>query len=189
MVMIIENYIYLILGLLIILLSLFFSKSLGNRPVILNIEKIGFNLNADRLTLFYLLGFLIIGVGVFIKVKGYETRLTNLEQDLNSRETIKQQLSILKEYELDISLEFDTSFNINPMDKSLIYWIDKSTGGPIDQYPIRPIFGEFGEVSVHIENVKPGEKIRIIAKKTDTEAWVSEEIEVPKSKVRLTRIQ
>lgn len=196
------DYIYLILGLLIILLSLMFSKRLGNHPVILKIEKIGFNLNADRLTLFYLFGFLIIGVGVFFTFKGYETRLTDLEQDLKNRdtdlsnletdlsnlETVKEQLSILKEYEFDIMLEFDSTFDISPRDKSLRYFIDKSKGGKIIQNPITPIFGDVGGAWVHIEHIKPGDKLKILAKKTDTEIWVSEEIEVPKSKIRLTKL-
>jgi len=184
-----KDYIYLLFGFCIIILGLIFSKKLGTKPVSLKVEKIGFDLIADRLTLFFLLGFVFVGVGVFFKFKGYETRLASLENDLTSRETVEKQLSILKDYEFDMVLDFDTSLNISPQDKDLKYTIYKTVGGNIDHEAITPIFGPFGGTLVHLKHVKAGDKFRIIVGKSRTEQWESEEIEVPKTRIKLSKVK
>lgn len=183
-----KDYTYLVFGLLIIFLALLFSKKLGNQPVVLNLEKIGFNLNADRLTLFFLLGFLLIGVGVFFKFKGYETRLSSLEKDLKGKETIAELSSRLGEYELKLSLEFDTSINVNP--KDLTYWIrGKVSGKPNIEDEIKP--DEFLQLSgipiFHLEHIKQGDNFHIIAQKSKDERWISEAVEIPKTTIKIKR--
>jgi len=183
------DYIYLVIGLIIIFLALLFSKKLGNRPVSLNLEKIGFNLTADRLTLFYLLGFIVIGVGVFFKFKGYETRLGSLEQELKSSGTVREQLNALKEYDFDMFLEFDTTLHVSPQDESLRYFIDRSRPGEIDMDPIIPKFSDVGSTYIHVEHLKSGESFKIIVKKSNEEQWGSETIEVPNAKIKLKKVK
>lgn len=184
-----KDYIYLILGILVLIIALIFHKTLGSRPVTLNLDKIGFQLNADRLTLFFLFGFIIIGVGIFFKFKGYENRLSTFEKALNNEASSKATLEDLKkklaEYEMNIILEFDESIDVNPLD--LKYWIKGKFGGnPNTAELVTPEFSPIDNApKFKFEGIKQGDKFQIIAKKSNVESWISEEIEIPKTIVKI----
>ncbi|SDF76645.1 hypothetical protein [Chitinophaga filiformis] len=185
-----KDYPYILIGIALIVLVFVFSKKLeSQKQVTLDLEKMGFHLEADRFTLFYLLGFLVIGVGVFFKFKGYEARLLSLEDDLKKSQTVKEQLSILKEYEFDMFLDFDETLGISPKDKSLTYRIYKFRDGKIKSEVLEPDFKGPGVVKVSLEHIKPGEKFRIVAEKSNDEQWGTEEIEVPKTRIKLTKME
>jgi hypothetical protein len=187
-----KDYIYLLIGVAIILLSLLFRKALGNHSVNLKIDPIGFNLIADRLTLFFLLGFTIIGFGVFFKFKGYETRLSDFEKKLLKSEIFEAQLNAYREYEFDLELVFDPPLEKSP--KEYTYEVVNIKDGQVKETPVTPRFGRATGVRVHLEHINPGAKIRITAsRKSDNEQqeyeeiWISEEIEIPNSKIRLKK--
>jgi hypothetical protein len=185
-----QDYIYLILGVLVIITALIFNKTLGSHPVTLKIDKIGFQLNADRLTLFFLLGFIIIGVGIFFKFRGYENRLSNFEKALNNETSAKATLEDLKnklgEYEMQIIPEFDPSINAEP--KNLTYFIkgkySGKTGVEIRISPVE-ILELSGIPKFFLEHIKQGDKFNIIAQNSSNERWMSEEIEIPKTTVKI----
>jgi hypothetical protein len=184
---ILKEYIYLIIGVIVIVLAIIFSRRLGDKEVNIDWPKIGFNLKADRLTVFYLMGFALILAGVFFKFKGYETRLSVLENNLKDKETVADLSNRLGEYEIKLSLEFDSSITADP--RELKYWVRGKINGK-DNIE-RSLDAQYQEISglpyFNLEHIKNGDKFQIVAQKSNAERWITEIIEIPKTTVKLKR--
>ena len=182
-----NDYTYLILGSIIIFSAFLFSKRLGNAPVVMGWDKIGFSLNADRLTLFFLFGFLVIAAGIYIRFQGYEDRLTTMERDLEMRKSLADQLSVFKEYDFDLALEFQ-DLDISPRDDNMHYFKIMKKDGKFYEEIITPRFGEVQGVSCHSDRIKPGDRYKIVAEnKLRGVRWESDEIEVPTTAILLRK--
>jgi hypothetical protein len=76
------DIIFLSLGMAVMLVALILGRSQGNRPVEFDVKKGEFKFNADRFTLFFILGFLMVGSVAFFRYRGYESQVTELQKQL-----------------------------------------------------------------------------------------------------------
>src|SRR5207237_6681679 len=110
-------------------LSRFLVKRLCNRPIELKFDKLGcFFLKGDIVSLIFLVGLVIMGVGVFFKVRNYESTVKDMDTKVKeSQANLKQandDLKMFKEYDLSLNLNFDSSFDY----RALAYSLSKRKG-------------------------------------------------------------
>ncbi len=173
---------FLCAGLAVILLSIFFSKQIGNSPVQLDLEKIGVNFKADRVALLFVIGFIITATGIFIKVKNYENTVNELQKNsdqINWKVSqLEDDLKEFKEYELGLRVIFPDK--VNP-EKYIIQIQTKKTGEGL--YKLQNVTPELGPGGVYVQlsDLTKGEKIKISAvnKENNRDTWESDEIEIP----------
>lgn len=191
-----QDIVFLALGILVMLFALVWGARLGAQPVEFGIGKLGLNLKADRLTVIFSLGFLMAGVGVFFRYRGYEAQVANLKSDVarlegnlsqvsKTMEKLTSDLQGLKDYDLGLNLAFPAG--VDPRQLNIQVYTQKSGDQGFSLRDIRPQT-DIGGTWVYLNSLSRGEKIKITARAPDATTWVSD-LEIPKTQVQMVRTQ
>ena len=99
-------------GVFLILFAIMMRQLLSERHVVdLIADKLGLTLKVDAFGLIVLVGFVMIGSQIVLWYKGYEDKLSNLQQEVGG---LKASLAEFKEHELKLTLSFVGSDDPNP---------------------------------------------------------------------------
>lgn len=142
-----QDIVFLALGILVMVFALVWGTRLGAQPVEFGVGKLGLNLKADRLTVIFSLGFLMAGVGVFFRYRGYETQVANLKSDVvrlegnlsqvsKTMEKLTSDLQGLKDYDLGLNLAFPPG--VDPRQLKIQVYTQKSGDPGFSLRDIRP---------------------------------------------------
>jgi hypothetical protein len=184
----IQDVVFLAVGVVIILFVLVRGQQLGRAPVELALQKLGVNIKADRLTLFFLLGVLLAGVAVFFRYQSYESQVKEMRGTL---EAMKSRLTLLtdelhsfKGYDVRLNVAFPD--DVDPRKLRIGVHTKKQTE---DVFTLTDTRAEtdFGGTWVKLSNLQRGDRIKVVAVDPDGTTWESPDIEIPKTSVRMTR--
>lgn len=187
-------FIYIILplvGIALIVFALIWGKRLGKRPFEISLAKLGVDLKADTMTLLILLGFLMACVGVFFQFRGYETQVTNLQEDLDNAETkIKERDEILKSfqvYAMRFHLVFPETDTIDAPKIKVQAYVEEPGQVGRQLRPCEKCDVISNDVWVNVDDLRSGDKLKIIAYEGDEKSWMSNDVEIPKTKLQMRR--
>jgi hypothetical protein len=182
-----------LLGIGLIIFALGWGRRLCKLPVEIDLKKLGLCLKSDALTLLILLGCALACVGVFVWFRGYETTVKNLKSDLQKAETkINTQDNILERfraYNMGFLLVFAEAETVDPQEIKVQAYIAKQGDTSAQLYDANAEVGLSDDIWVRIDNLNPGDRLRIVAYGAEGEEWESAEIvEIPKSRIQMRRI-
>lgn len=183
-----QDVAFLAVGILIIAFALVAGRRLGKAPVELGLQKLGVALKADRLTLIFLAGVVMAGVGVFFRYKGYESQATEMRarlEALNGRLTIlSDELQRFKGYDVRVNVAFPDE--VDPRTMKILVHTKKNEE---DVFKLTDTRAEtdFGGTWVRLTNLQRGDRVKVTAVDRDGATWESQDIEIPKTSVRMTR--
>jgi hypothetical protein len=187
--MVIQEVVFLIVGIAIMAFTLIWGTRLGNRQVELGFGKLGFNIRADGLPLIFLLGFLMAGVGVFFRYRNYESEAKTLRDDLGQvtgeRNMLTDELQGFKNYDLGLNLVFPRE--VDP--RGFIIQVHTKKMGD-QNFSLRTDLKaetDIGGTWVNVNRLSRGEKIKIVAQGADSSVWVAEDLEIPKTQLRMMK--
>jgi hypothetical protein len=156
----------LLVGIIIIFLTLLWGQRLGNRPVELKVDKLGVRLSADRLTLFFLVGFSMAFVGVIFRYLNYEAQKRELKEALDQvksqMEVLRGELQDFKAYDLGLNLVFPEE--VDPRDLKIQVYAKKQH-----------------------ENIFKLTDVKIVAHGPNGISWQCNDLEIPKTQVQMVR--
>lgn len=183
-----QDVVFLAVGVVIILFVLVRGRQLGRAPVELGLQKLGINFKADRLTLFFLVGVLMAGVAVFFRYQSYDSQAKEMRGKL---ETMNSRLAILtdelqgfKVYDVRLNVAFPD--DVDPRKLNIGVHTKKQTE---DVFKLTDTRAEtdFGGTWVKLSNLQRGDRVKVVAVEPDGTTWESQDIEIPKTSVRMTR--
>jgi hypothetical protein len=190
-----QDIIFLVVGIGIMVFTLVWGGRLGTGPVELGVPKLGLNLKADRLTLIFLLGFLMTGVGVFFRYRGYESQVKQLQSQViglqgrvsqldSTMQKLTDALQGFKEYDLGLNLVFPDS--VDPRPFNIQVYTKKLSDVNFELLTIKAET-DVGGTWVKINNLSRGERIKIVAQEPDSTIWEGNDVEIPKTQIQMTR--
>ena len=182
-----------LLGIGLIIFALFRGRRLGQRPVEIALSKLGINLKSDTLTLMIILGCVLACLGVFFWSKGYETYVTELEGKVDKLEAEKKTkdelLERFKVYAMRFNLVFPKEDTLNTQDIKVQAYMAKQGKLPAKLYDPETFLGWSNDIWVKIDNLNPGDKLRIVAYEGEQKSWQSRDIEIPKTNINMRRVR
>jgi len=188
------TFIYVILplvGIALIVFALIWGRRLGKRPFEIGLAKLGINLKADTMTLLILLGFLMACVGVFFQYRGYETKVTDLKGLLNEAQTkIEERDKILKSfqvYSMRFHLLFPETDTIDAPKIEVQAYIEEPGQVGRQLRPCEKCDVVSNDVWVNVDDLRSGDKLRIVAYEGDEKSWMSNDVEIPKTRLQMRR--
>lgn len=180
-------------GLGIIVFALTWGTRLGKRPVEIAIAKWGLNLKLDTLTFLILIGFIMAGVGGFLWYQDYGKQISEAKNKLGQKEieveTYKQFVEKFKLYSMRFHLNFPETDIVNVRKIKVQVYILKQDKGPPQLSDTEPVVGLMNDLWVSIDNLNPGDKLRIIAYEGQEKSWESLEVEIPKTHLQLRKVK
>lgn len=182
-----------LLGIGLIVFALVRGRRLGQRPVEISAAKLGLSLKSDTLTLLIILGCILACVGVFVWSRGYEAHVKGLKDKLQTVEAEKNNLydvlDRLRVYAMRFNLVFPHEDTVNV--KEFEVQVYKVKQGEVEPklYTPKPLVGLMDDIWVNIDNLIPGDKLRIVAYEGGDKSWESSDIEIPKSQIHMRRIR
>jgi hypothetical protein len=183
-----QDVIFLALGIGVMVFALLWGHHLGNRPVELGFGKLGLSLKADGMPLIFLLGFLMAGVGVFFRYRGYESEIQRLGGDLAQvKGSLRELTDELKNYDMGLNLVFPPNVNPELLD---IQVLTKKTSD--HEFVLRSDISaevEPGGTWVNFPRLSRGEKIKIVARGPDSTTWATGYLEIPKTQIQMVKTE
>jgi len=191
---IILSYIIMpLIGMGLILFALLKGKQFGQQQMNLGIKKLGLELKCDKTALLILMGFVLVIVSALFIYHDYDTQVAQLECQLNQAKLdIVNKDELLKKfkcYAMDFSLEFPEMDTVNVEDVSVQAAISRQGETQFQITTPETRVGLSNNLWVLIDNLHPGDELRILAYQGDEKTWQSNNIcKVPKSRVQMVRI-
>jgi hypothetical protein len=183
-----QDLVFLAVGISIMVCALIWARRLGSRPTELSFEKLGLHLKTDRMTLIFLLGFVMAGIGVFFRYQGYESQVKKLQGDLSQVDTrmdvLTGELQNFKEYDLGLNIVFPA--DIDPRGLKFQVYARKLSDDTFKLLNVEPAT-DIGGTWVSVRNLSRGEKIKVVAQEPDGTIWESNDIEIPKSQIQMIK--
>jgi hypothetical protein len=181
-----------LVGIGLILFSAIWGKRLVERPVEIAVSKLGLSLKTDTLTMLIVLGSVMACMGVFFIYQGYEKQIEESNKQLIEKDSeiksLNQSLYKFKVYSMRFHLTFESRNNIDTQNFTVqVYNWKQGKGSP--QITSPPTISGLNELWVTIDNLNPGDEIRIIAYEGEKLAWRSRKIEIPKTDLPMTKVE
>lgn len=183
-----------IVGIGLLLYALFLGKNLKGNPIEINIPNPELHIKLDRQSLVILSGIFLMILGVIIWNQGYKTTASRLEDDLKSaKDEITAKNNLLerfKYYNMNFPLIFPENDNIYPDDISVQVYILKPGMQSAILCDSKKIISLSNEISVNIDYLNPGDKLRIKAYEGENSEWEGINIvEIPKTNIQMLRVR
>ena len=183
-----------VVGIGLLLYALFLGKNLEGNPIEIKIGKPKLDLKLDRLSLVILLGVFLMIFGVIIWNQGYKTKVSKMEDDLNSaKDEITQKDNLLEKfryYRLQIPLIFPENdiTDANDINTQVFKQKEDSESAKLCDHKKAISFSQ--DISVIVDYLNPGDELRIVAYEGEDKKWEGVNIvEVPKIKIQMRRVK
>lgn len=181
-----------ILGIGLMIFALGWGKTLKGRPVEIALDKIGLNFKADATTLLILVGFILVGAGVYFWQQQYETRLSALRSELKDMRgkvsTIAEAMQKLKQYDLRLNLLFPEDEPANPFTAQVQPFVLKKgehIPRPFDEQT-RVDRGE-GGIVVYFDKLGVGDRLYVFVEDGGLK-WRSDDMVTPTAHLKMNRM-
>ncbi|UCD18436.1 MAG: hypothetical protein JSV44_05880 [Candidatus Zixiibacteriota bacterium] len=179
-------------GIGLILFSLLRAKRLCQRPVDLEYKKLGLHLKCDTLSLLVLLGFVMAIAGAFFYYGDYEDDISKLELQLENANTeIAAKDQVLQKfqcYAMRFSLVFPPEDSVDADKISVQAIISRQGQGQPQITAPDTRVGLSNDLWVHIDDLHPGDELRILAYEEEGRGWRSTNVcEIPKTQLKMAR--
>lgn len=183
-----------VVGIGLLLYALFLGRNLEGNPIKIKIDRPRLDLELDRLSLVILLGVFLMIFGVIIWNQGYKIKASRMEYDLKSAKneitTKNNLLEKFKCYSVKFPLIFPENGNINPNDISVQVYILKPGMESAKLCDFKKITSLSNDISVSIEYLNPGDRLRIRAQEVENREWEGINIvEIPKIDIQMRRVR
>lgn len=181
-----QGMIILLLGIFLILISLLFSKKIGGKEIEIKADKIGVYFKSDGVLLPIVLGFILIGSGIFIRIKNYGEEIEKLAKSIEERNgsisVYDRNIMLLKDYNIGVRIVFPDSVRVSTIDTSKIQVVIKEPGASERIYNnADPIVRErSGSFFASLHSLKAGSTIFFSYKDAETNTtYKCNQFEVP----------
>ena len=183
-----------VVGIGLLLYALFLGKRLEGNPIEIKIEKPKLDLTLDRPSLVILLGVFLMVIGVLMWNQGYKTKVSRLEDNLKSakNEIVHKDnlLGKFKYYSMQLPLFFPENDITDANDVSVQVYIQKEDMESPILSDSKKVVGISQDISVYIDYLNPGDKLRIRAYEGEGKVWEGVNIvEVPKINIQMRRVE
>ena len=180
------------MGIGLIVFTVTWGKRLVQRPVEIAVSKLGLNLKTDTLTILILLGSIMASIGVFFIFRGYEKQIEETNKQLIEKDSeikiLSKSLDKFKVYAIRFHLIFKSTNNIDTQKfKVQVFNWKQGKGRP--QITSPDAIPGLNELWVTIDNLNPGDEIRIIVYEDENKSWQSGKIEIPKTDLSMTKVE
>lgn len=181
-----------LMGIGLIVFTVTWGKRLVQRPVEIAVSKLGLNLKTNTLTILILLGSIMASIGVFFIFRGYEKQIEETNKQLIEKDSeikiLSKFLDKFKVYAMRFHLIFKSTNNIDTQEfKVQVFNWKQGKGAP--QITSPDAIPGLNELWVTIDNLNPGDEIRIIVYEDENKSWKSGKIEIPKTDLPMTKVE
>ena len=181
-----------LVGIGLIVFTVTWGKRLAQRPVEIAVSKLGLNLKTDTLTILILLGAVMASIGVFFIFQGYEKQIEETNRQLIEKDSeikhLSKSLDKFKVYSMPFHLIFKSTNSVDT-EKFRVQVFNWKQGKGEPQITSPPAIPGLNELWVTVENLNPGDQIRIIAYEDENKSWQSGKIEIPKTDLLMTKVE
>jgi len=175
----------------------------GRRVLDFTADKLGFALKADAFGLVSMLGFIMIGSGVFFFYQGYETKMAEMQNRYEGRLAEVQKrvedmqgkvngmsgvIRDLRKYDLRLNLGFPENDLADPFKTKVNAYICKKGSSSEELYGSIRIDRGVGGLVVYFDSLGTGDKFYIIAEDGNRK-WRSDDMEIPKAYLKMNSIE
>jgi hypothetical protein len=172
---------------------LLWGKKLSQLPVIIESTKLGFKLNTNTMTLLVLAALMIVFLIAFRGINYYEEREQKLKNDLDqagAKITMMETfLDRFRSYVILFRLVFPETEKINAGAIKTQVYICKQGQESSQLTEAERTLGFLNDIWIRVQNLNPGDKLKIIAQEGDGRFWESTGVvEIPKSDLSMRRV-
>ncbi len=183
-----------VIGLGLILFALVRGKQFDQQQMNLGLKKLGLELKCDKTALLILMGFVLLFVGGMFIYYDYDEQIATLECRLNqTKAEIASKDELLERfncYAMHFSLVFPQEDSVAIGDINVQAVISRQGEGQPQITTPDTRMGLSNDLWVHIDNLHPGDELRLLAYQSDGTEWQSNDIcEVPKSRIMMVRAE
>jgi len=179
-----------LVGIGLIVFALVSGKRLSERPVEIVLDKLGLGLKADAFGLMILVGFVMTSVGVFFLYQGYQTELEKYQTELEKKNNVAGFIATVrekvKEYNLNLILDFPESLNPNLTEADL-YIRRKGMSNDVLYKHLEKLKQEPGGIVVQFSGLSEGDTVYVEAEYAGKK-WQSDYIRVPTAYLKMKPI-
>ena len=188
------SYIVPLVGIGLIVFAVVRGKRLSQRRVEIGLARLGIDLKSDTLTLMILLGCVMASAGILFWYQGYEAQVNELKGDLEQAEVKLQSmnnvLESFKVYRMLFHPVFPTNETVDVRDVEIQVYICKQGKGAPQLCPSEATVGFSNDLWVNVDNLNPGDKLRLVAYEGEEKSWESADvIQVPQTNIQLRRVR